>query len=262
MLATVTVLTVCVHLMMTVRENLAMLVGSREMALTDPLTGLGNRRLLIEDLHVACASPRRPWELVLYDLNGFKRYNDTFGHPAGDALLARLSGKLRDVVAPYGTAYRMGGDEFCVLFRRALADTNATVAASLAALSEQGPGFVIDAAHGVVSIPHEVGDPAAIMQLADQRLYKRKDFSRESSAVHQLRDVLLQAFQERYPDLQEHQRGVGTLVLAVGRRLDMNAEDLDVLARAAELHDVGKRSPFPMRFSTSLGRSMRRSGSS
>jgi two-component system cell cycle response regulator len=241
-LATVTVLTVGIHLMMTVRENLAMLVGSREMALTDPLTGLGNRRLLIEDLHVACrlAQAGEPWELVLYDLNGFKRYNDTFGHPAGDALLARLSGKLSDVVAPYGTAYRMGGDEFCVLFRRALADTEATIAASLSALCERGPGFAIDAAHGVVSIPREVADPAAIMQLADQRLYKRKDFSRESSAVTQLRDVLLQAFQERYPDLQEHQRGVGTLVLAVGRRLEMSTEDLDVLARAAELHDVGK----------------------
>jgi two-component system, cell cycle response regulator len=241
-LAIVTVLAVSVHLMMTVRENLAMLVGSREMALTDPLTGLGNRRLLIEDLHVACrlAQAGEPWELVLYDLNGFKRYNDTFGHPAGDALLARLSGKLSDVVAPYGTAYRMGGDEFCVLFRRALADTEATIAASLGALREQGPGFAIDAAHGVVSIPREVADPAAIMQLADQRLYKRKDLSRESSAVHQLRDVLLQAFQERYPDLQEHQRGVGALALAVGRRLEMSAEDLDVLARAAELHDVGK----------------------
>jgi two-component system, cell cycle response regulator len=241
-LATVTVLAVSVHLMMTVRENLTMLVGSREMALTDPLTGLGNRRLLIEDLHVACrlAQGGEPWELVLYDLNGFKRYNDTFGHPAGDALLARLSGKLSDVVAPYGTAYRMGGDEFCVLFRRALADTGAIVAASLDALREQGPGFAIDAAHGVVSIPTEVGDPAAIMQLADQRLYKRKDFTRESSAVHQLRDVLLQAFQERYPDLQEHQRGVGALALGVGRRLGMSAEELDVLARAAELHDVGK----------------------
>jgi two-component system cell cycle response regulator len=241
-LATATVLAVSVHLMMTVRENLAMLVGSREMALTDPLTGLGNRRLLIEDLHVACrlAQGGEPWELVLYDLNGFKRYNDTFGHPAGDALLARLSGKLSEVVAPHGTAYRMGGDEFCVLFRRALTDTDATIAASLEALSEQGPGFAIDAAHGVVSIPREVSESAAIMQLADQRLYRRKDLSRESSAVHQLRDVLLQAFQERYPDLQEHQRGVGALALAVGRRMGMSAEGLDVLARAAELHDVGK----------------------
>ncbi|HEV3321900.1 MAG TPA: HD domain-containing phosphohydrolase [Solirubrobacteraceae bacterium] len=241
-LAAVTVLTVCVHLMMTVRENIAMLAGSRRLALTDPLTGLGNRRQLMEDLNVACrrVGSGETWELMLYDLNGFKRYNDTFGHPAGDALLARLSDKLKTVVAPYGTAYRMGGDEFCVLLCNCAERLDALVAASVAALSERGPGFSIGAAHGVVSIPPELDDPAAVMQLADQRLYRRKEETREASAVHQLRDVLLQAFQERHPDLQEHQRGVGALVLDVGRRLGMDGEELDVLARAAELHDVGK----------------------
>jgi two-component system cell cycle response regulator len=242
-LAIATVLAVCVHLIMTVRENIAMLVGSRRLALTDPLTGLGNRRQLMEDLHVACrrAGAGESWELVLYDLNGFKRYNDTFGHPAGDALLARLSEKLRSIVAPHGTAYRMGGDEFCVLFRNTSGPTDAAVVqASVAALSEHGPGFSIGASHGVVSIPNTVSDPAVIMQLADQRLYRRKDETREASAVQQLRDVLLQAFEERYPDLQEHQRGVGSLALTVGRRLGMSGEELDVLARAAELHDVGK----------------------
>jgi two-component system cell cycle response regulator len=241
-LAAATVLAVCVHLLMTVRENIAMLARSRRLALTDPLTSLGNRRQLMEDLHVACrrVSTGETWELMLYDLNGFKRYNDTFGHPAGDALLARLSDKLKTVVAPYGTAYRMGGDEFCVLLRDCAERIDALVAASVAALSERGPGFSIGAAHGVVSIPPEIGDPAAVMQLADQRLYRRKDETREASAVHQLRDVLLQAFEERHPDLQEHQRGVGALVLDVGRRLGMAGEELDVLARAAELHDVGK----------------------
>jgi two-component system cell cycle response regulator len=241
-LAAATVLAVCVHLMATVRENIAMLASSRRLALTDPLTGLGNRRQLMEDLNVACrrVGSGETWELMLYDLNGFKRYNDTFGHPAGDALLARLSDKLRTVVAPYGTAYRMGGDEFCVLLRDCAERLDALTAASVAALSERGPGFSIGAAHGVVSIPPELEDPAVVMQLADQRLYRRKEETREASAVHQLRDVLLQAFQERHPDLQEHQRGVGALVLEVGRRLGMDGEELDVLARAAELHDVGK----------------------
>ncbi len=241
-LATATVLAVCAHLMMTMRENLAMLAGSRRLALTDPLTGLGNRRKLLEDLQIACrrAIAGERWELVLYDLNGFKRYNDTFGHPAGDALLARLSDKLETVVAPHGTAYRMGGDEFCVLFQHGAEGAATKVPHSVAALSEHGPGFSIGAAHGEVAIPGEADEPAAIMQLADQRLYRRKDRTREASAAHQLRDVLLQAFQERYPDLQEHQRGVGALALAVGRRLGMVGEELDVLSRAAELHDVGK----------------------
>ena len=240
-LATATVLAVSARLMLTVRENLAMLVGSRRLALTDPLTGLSNRRQLMEDLKLACrlGEASDPWQLVLYDLNGFKRYNDTFGHPAGDALLERLSDKLSAVVAAHGTAYRMGGDEFCVLIR-ASAQDDSLVAASVAALSERGPGFSIGAAHGEVSIPAEGSNSAAILQLADQRLYARKDQTREGSAVLQLRDVLLQAFHERYPDLQEHQRGVGALVLAVGRRLGLDGEELDVLARAAELHDVGK----------------------
>jgi diguanylate cyclase (GGDEF)-like protein len=240
-LATATVLTVSARLMFTVRENLAMLVGSRRLALTDPLTGLGNRRQLMEDLKLACrlGKASEPWQLVLYDLNGFKRYNDTYGHPAGDALLARLSDKLSAIVAEHGTAYRMGGDEFCVLIHAATRD-DPLVAASVAALSERGPGFSIGAAYGEVSIPAEGSDSAAVLQLADQRLYARKDQTREGSAVLQLRDVLLQAFRERYPDLQKHQRGVGALVLTVGRRLGLDGEELDVLARAAELHDVGK----------------------
>jgi two-component system, cell cycle response regulator len=241
-LATATVLAVSARLMFTVRENLAMLVSSRRLALTDPLTGLGNRRQLMEDLKLACRPEKssEPWKLILYDLNGFKRYNDTFGHPAGDALLARLSDKLRAVVVAHGAAYRMGGDEFCVLFQAPALAEQALVEESVAALSERGPGFAIGAAHGEVDISARGSDPATVLQLADQRLYERKDQTRESSAVLQLRDVLLQAFRERYPDLQEHQRGVGALVLAVGRHLGLDGEELDVLARAGELHDVGK----------------------
>jgi diguanylate cyclase (GGDEF)-like protein len=188
-LATATVLAVCARLMFTVRENLAMLVGSRRLALTDPLTGLGNRRLLMEDLTLACSlgSASEPWQLVLYDLNGFKRYNDTYGHPAGDALLVRLSDKLSAIVATSGTAYRMGGDEFCVLFGAGAAD-DALVSASVAALSERGSGFSIGAAHGEVSIPNEGSDSAAVLQLADQRLYARKEQRRApAEAIRALR---------------------------------------------------------------------------
>ena len=85
----------------------------RHEANTDGLTGLGNRRKLRADFAGAADStPETPIGLVMLDLNGFKGYNDSFGHPAGDALLARLGGRLAAAV-PDGEAYRLGGDEFC-----------------------------------------------------------------------------------------------------------------------------------------------------
>lgn len=188
-LAIATVLAVCARLMLTVRENLTMLIGSRNLALTDPLTGLGNRRRLMEDLRLACrlAKPEEPWRLAMFDLNGFKSYNDTYGHPAGDDLLARLSDKLSASVAAYGTAYRMGGDEFCVLFRSTAAADIEISRASVAALCEDGPGFTIGAAHGEVSIPAEACEPADVLRLADQRLYRRKDQTREQHITRHAR---------------------------------------------------------------------------
>ena len=60
--------------------------------------------------------------LMIFDLDGFKGYNDTFGHPAGDALLSRLGEKLAGVPGSQGAAYRLGGDEFCLIaVRRARA---------------------------------------------------------------------------------------------------------------------------------------------
>ncbi len=180
-LAIATVLAVCARLMLTVRENLTMLIGSRNLALTDSLTGLGNRRRLMEDLQLACraAKPGDPWRLAMFDLNGFKHFNDTYGHPAGDELLARLSAKLRASVTAYGTAYRMGGDEFCVLFKGSESDEREVSRACIAALCEEGPEFEIGAAHGEVGIPAEAREPSEVLRLADQRLYRRKDQTRE-----------------------------------------------------------------------------------
>ena len=99
--------------------GLAFVMGRRwahtsAQALTDPLTHLGNRRKLVADLQkqLSAADEASPLLLALYDLDGFKNYNDTFGHPAGDALLARLARKLGESVVVVGEAYRMGGDEF------------------------------------------------------------------------------------------------------------------------------------------------------
>ena len=116
-LAGVTLLLVLVRTALVFVENQRVLAHSRREALTDPLTGLRNRRSLMADLEdqLPRATPEQRVALVLFDLDGFKEYNDAFGHPAGDGLLMRLGERLADAVQGHGRAYRLGGDEFCVV---------------------------------------------------------------------------------------------------------------------------------------------------
>ena len=81
---------------------------------TDALTGLGNRGADAgrPRRRVACGPRAGARSLLLLDLNGFKRYNDTFGHPAGDEILTRLGAELREAIGDDGSAFRIGGDEF------------------------------------------------------------------------------------------------------------------------------------------------------
>ena len=241
-LAGLTLFAVIVRMTLAFRDNLRMLAATRSEALTDSLTGLGNRRRLMSDLYEALGrtgtGDRRA--LLIFDLDGFKRYNDTFGHPAGDALLARLGQRLRAAAGRANArAYRLGGDEFCVL-APVDGDGEPVVEATTAALTESGTGFEVRSSYGVVLLPGEANDPAAALQLADRRLYARKHGGGRAAAGQQTRDVLLQVLHEREPDLRGHVDDVAQLTVAVARRMELSAEDLDAVSRAAELHDVGK----------------------
>jgi diguanylate cyclase (GGDEF)-like protein len=223
--------------------GLSLRASRRELerqATTDALTGLGNRRKLMVDLDRAAKGARAddPVMLAIFDLNGFKNYNDAFGHPAGDALLTRLGHSLAAAVSPYGGhAYRPGGDEFCVM---APADHRKAVEeAARTALSESGDGFAITTAFGTVVIPNDTADATEALRLADVSMYAQKHSGR-SSASRQSTDVLLRALAERHPDLGDHQNGVAELAAAVAERLGMHGEELTQMRHAAALHDIGK----------------------
>jgi diguanylate cyclase (GGDEF)-like protein len=213
-----------------------------ELAITDSLTNLGNRRKLASDLaeRMPTVSHDEPLVLMVFDLDGFKAYNDTFGHVAGDALLARMGRRLAQVISPQGTAYRLGGDEFCVILPAQADEIPAAVAAAGAALREDGERFSIGVSGGAVLLPHEASSPDYALQLADERMYLRKQERRPSAAREQTRDVLVRIMQAKQPGLNDHSSGVSRLAVAVGRRLGMNAEQIDEVARAADLHDIGK----------------------
>ncbi len=171
-----TMVAVIVRLALSVRENRALL----EQVQTDPLTGLGNRGRMQVDLEalIERATLENPISVVFLDLNGFKRYNDTFGHPSGDALLVRLGTALRATVGEDGTAYRVGGDEFCVLLT-CDPERFATVAGDAGrALSESGKGFEVGASLGAAIVPDEAVDPSEALRLADMRMYAQKESRR------------------------------------------------------------------------------------
>ncbi len=220
-----------------------------EQARSDELTGLGNRRRLLEDLEVAFAHVSEPGReaehqlLITFDLDGFKQYNDAFGHPEGDLLLHRLGRRLHEAVEGHGTAYRLGGDEFCVLVQTdppgGMVDQDRMVQVTRAALGEEGPGFAVRSSHGVVRLGHEAGDASNAMRLADQRMYAEKA-SRPTSVKRQARNLLLTVLAEQQPDLHEHLGDVARLAAVIAHDLGMPEADADDVAQAAELHDVGK----------------------
>jgi diguanylate cyclase (GGDEF)-like protein len=238
-LAAAAILAVIARMALTFGENIAMIMNSRKEARTDPLTGLGNRRKLYDDLESELHSPEAELVLVLFDLNGFKLYNDSFGHPAGDALLARLGQNLVTFVTGRGNAYRMGGDEFCIVVPMDPSETELVVAGAARALSERGEGFAVTAASGSVLMPSEAATTAEALRLADQRMYVDKAGSR-GSAGEQSAGVLLRALAERHPRLGDHVAGVSDLAAKLARKLALPEDDIARAKLTGALHDIGK----------------------
>jgi two-component system cell cycle response regulator len=240
-LAFATLFVAGVRLWLTLGEHMNLLGTSRGEATTDPLTGLRNRRALAQDMdeQIPDASPERPLLLMLFDLNGFKSYNDTYGHPAGDALLTRLATALAHAVDGRGRAYRMGGDEFCVVSAVPPDQQEQLVALTRAALTEHGDGFAITAALGSATLESPDSDFDHALREADRRMYAEKNGLR-GSAGGQSAEVLLRVLTERHPELGEHVDSVAALTETVGLELGMAEDDRVTLWQAAALHDIGK----------------------
>jgi two-component system cell cycle response regulator len=175
-LASATLALVIVRLAVTLAENQRRLAASRREAHTDALTRLGNRRRLAHDLEEELEQALRDSQgaLLLFDLDGFKAFNDRFGHPAGDALLARLGEALRRAVRDSARAYRLGGDEFCVLVPAGSPDLAKLETAAAGALRERGADYSVAASSGKVIFPAEGTTFAQVMSVADARLYADK----------------------------------------------------------------------------------------
>jgi two-component system, cell cycle response regulator len=210
-----------------------------ESARSDQITGLENREQLEVDIAAAIQSGTGGYVLVLFELDGLQAYNDRFGFTAGDALLRSFAVNLVSSVSPFGgAAYRSDGGRFAGLAPASGNQLGEMVLAATASLRSDDNGVSLGTTYGEVAIPAEAQDPALALQIAGQRLAAHKQ-RQHRSARRQAHAVLIAALSARRPDLRDHLRIVAYRAIALGRRIGMGSEEIDDVALAAELQDVG-----------------------
>ena len=156
----------------------------RKQAITDELTGLGNRRQLLNELsrRFDSLNPRSHdpvFALLMIDLDHFKEINDSFGHPAGDAVLKEIGPRLQSILRPGDVVARLGGDEFAVIVERA--DMAVAISASeriTAALDRpimiETMSLHVGASIGIALAPTHARSPDELMRCADVAMYRAK----------------------------------------------------------------------------------------
>jgi diguanylate cyclase (GGDEF)-like protein len=184
-LATATLVVVGLRLALSVRGLRSLTEERHRQAVTDELTGLGNRRQLTTMLdayfedHADPATPPRSLAFLFVDLDHFKEINDSFGHSAGDELLRQLGPRLTSSLRDTDVLVRIGGDELGAV----LIDSDPSYAAGLArrltALLEQpfilnGVSVRISASIGIASAPADAADSVGLMRCADVAMYRAK----------------------------------------------------------------------------------------
>jgi diguanylate cyclase (GGDEF)-like protein len=235
------------------------------LALTDPLTGLGNHRHFHERLERALVKAERngdAFSLCLVDVDDFKRINDLFGHPAGDRVLAQLATTLRQ----NGEAFRLGGDEFALLLpdydERGAIKTGGSIIDRIAKLELEHVGSVTVSA-GVATFPRQAPDRGELIRLADSALYWAKENGKNRVHVYrpdvvelaELRRLatgpdraarfraaasLAKAVDLRDTYTGSHSARVAELAARVALRLGLDREQIEFARIAGSLHDLGK----------------------
>ena len=238
-------------------------VEAMRLALTDPLTGLGNARHFLERLERELDAGEESGEavtLVLLDVDDFKSVNDRYGHPAGDAVLVEVAGCLRRG----GEGFRLGGDEFALLLpARGRSEGIAIAEAVLArvATASYVHGGAVTASAGVATFPGPALARGDLVRAADAALYRAKHLGKDCVCDYQpglapIPAPALSAARDREAFMHAvaglagaiRARGLqaadgpraGAIAAVIARELGLPTEHVELIRLAGEVSDVGK----------------------
>ncbi len=251
-------------------ENARLYAETEEKARVDELTGLLNRRSLDEMIDSEISRHSRyggVFTLAILDLDSFKSYNDTKGHPAGDALLAEVGNIIRSMIRNSDFAFRYGGDEFAILLPQtsieAASQVTERVRESIAKEFETGD-INITASIGLASWPEDGMGHSDIIAAADLTLYRAKwsggnkifcasgtlsnlyfaeanTFKRSSNnRIVSIIYNLAETIDSRNSRTRNHSKKVAEYAVTLGKTLDINTLEIRKLETCALLHDIGK----------------------
>ena len=240
-------------------------LAAMRLALTDPLTGLGNHRHFHERLgHELVEAEQKglPLSVCLLDIDNFKEVNDRLGHPKGDLVLAQVASRLRQD----GEAFRIGGDEFALLLLGRDEQDAVAIADGVirrVSLLQAASGLTVRLSAGVVTYPQLGLDRSEIVSVADQALYLAKEHGKsrvrayhpdlgelpqftglgeapDREARLNAAASLAHAVDERDAYAGRHSYVVAQLAARVAALLGLDAEEVELVRLAGSLHDLGK----------------------
>ncbi len=235
------------------------------LALTDPLTQLGNHRHFHDRLERELADSQAqgyPLSLCLVDIDDFKRVNDRFGHPAGDKVLAQLATNLRQG----GEAFRLGGDEFAILLPGRDEEGARMAAESIIeriSATEMPPAGPVTVSAGIATAPLDDLGRDELVRRADSALYWAKEYGKNQTRVYRPDVVeiaelkrlaagpdraarfraaasLAKAVDARDAYTGSHSERVSDLAARIATQLGVDREQIELTRLAASLHDLGK----------------------
>ena len=247
-------------------DNAQLFEKTDKLSITDELTGLYNHRHFYDVLQAEIHRTSRyggNLSLIMLDLDGFKQYNDQFGHLSGDAVLEAFGQTLKSALRKTDSAFRYGGDEFTIILPATDASRARTVVGHIQskwrrATDEQQLTLqtTIDFSAGIAQFPENAETADVLILLADSALYHSKRAGRyqctlaselgtisanpQSPATLERVYALLSMADVRNPHAHDHARSVAAISGIIGEALGLQPKVLAELNIAALLHDIGK----------------------
>ncbi len=226
-----------------IKEKISVRNRLRYLSEHDALSGLYNRSYFEQEINRLELEEIVPLSVIICDVNGLKLINDAMGHAQGDRIISIMGSILQEISMPGFVAARIGGDEFAVIMPGAdeikVGTTKTRIQNMINQININDNGIYLSVAIGSFTRSSIEQPLEIVLRNADNAMYRAKLFE-QMSARHNILRTLESTLSVRDHMTEEHAERMREMAIGFGRLIDVNGDDLEVLALLAVTHDIGK----------------------